>query len=90
MELLNVSEPTQEAALLTEGGHGDVVTAILDHGAFFSGKLTFEGTAQIGGQFEGEIFTTGTLIINSGAFVQAEVEADTVIINGRFEGNLFA
>ena len=33
------------------------VTAILDRGAKFDGKLTFEGTVQIGGEFTGEIFT---------------------------------
>lgn len=71
----------------TESGQ---VSAILDHGAKFEGKLTFEGTVQIGGEFKGEIFTKDTLIVNSGAFVQAEVEAETIIISGKVEGNLFA
>lgn len=66
------------------------VTAILDHGARFEGKLTFEGTVQIGGEFKGEVFTKDTLIVNKGAVVQAEIEAETIIINGKVEGNLFA
>lgn len=66
------------------------ITAILDKGSSFEGKLTFEGTAQIGGNFTGEIFTQDTLIINQGAVVSAQIEAETVIINGRVEGNLFA
>ena len=66
------------------------VTALLDHGARFEGKLTFEGTVQIGGEFKGEIFTKDTLIINEGANVFAEIEADTIIISGKVEGNLFA
>lgn len=66
------------------------VTAILDQGAAFEGKLTFEGTAQIGGEFKGEIFSKDTLVINEGSQVQAEIEADTIIISGRVEGNLFA
>jgi len=66
------------------------VTAILDHGAKFEGKLTFEGAVQIGGEFSGEIFTKDTLIVNEGASVFAEIEADTIIISGRVEGNLFA
>lgn len=68
----------------------DQVTAILDHGAKFEGKLAFEGTAQIGGEFEGEIFTQDTLIINEGAVVSAQIEAESIIIRGKVEGNLFA
>ncbi|GIL17176.1 MAG: hypothetical protein BroJett040_09270 [Oligoflexia bacterium] len=66
------------------------VTAILDSGAHFEGKLTFEGTVQIGGEFRGEIFTKDTIVINRGALVFAEIEAETIIISGRVEGNLFA
>lgn len=66
------------------------VTALLDYGASFEGRLTFEGTAQIGGAFKGEIFTKDTLIINKGSHVIAEIDADTIIISGRVEGNLFA
>lgn len=66
------------------------VTAILDAGASFEGRLSFEGTVQIGGTFKGEIFTQDTIIINEGARVQAQIEADTIIINGNVEGNLFA
>lgn len=66
------------------------ITAILDKGASFEGKLTFEGTAQIGGEFKGEIFTKDTLIINKGATVTAQIEAETIIISGRLEGNIFA
>ncbi len=66
------------------------VTAILDQGASFEGKLTFEGTVQIGGEFKGEIYTKDTLIINAGSRVEAQIEAETIIISGHVEGNLFA
>ncbi len=66
------------------------VTAILDRGASFEGKLSFEGTVQMGGEFKGEIFTKDVLIINEGAVVQAQIEADTIIISGVVEGNIFA
>lgn len=68
----------------------DHVTAILDKGAKFEGRLSFEGTVQIGGEFKGEIFTNDTIIINEGAKVQAEIEADNIVMSGRVEGNLFA
>lgn len=71
----------------TTTGH---VSAILDQGAKFEGKLTFEGTAQIGGEFIGEIFTKDTIVITQSAVIQAEIEAETIIISGKVEGNLFA
>ena len=68
----------------------DHVTAILDKGAAFEGKLTFEGTVQIGGRFKGEIFSKDTLIVNPGSMVSAQSEAENIIISGHVEGNLFA
>jgi cytoskeletal protein CcmA (bactofilin family) len=66
------------------------VTALLDQGCSFDGRLTFEGTVRIGGAFRGEIFTNDTLVINPGARVDAQIEADTVIICGLVKGNIFA
>lgn len=66
------------------------VTAILDKGTQFEGKLSFEGTVQIGGEFKGEIYSNDTLIVNESALITAQIEAETIIINGRVEGNLFA
>lgn len=66
------------------------LTALLDQGASFEGKLTFEGTVRIGGSFKGEIFTHDTLVINPGAKVEAQIEADVVIISGAVTGNVFA
>ena len=66
------------------------VTAILDHGSSFQGRLTFEGTVQIGGEFKGEIYTKDHVVITAGSFVEAQIEADTITISGHVEGNLFA
>jgi cytoskeletal protein CcmA (bactofilin family) len=66
------------------------VTALLNQGASFDGKLTFEGTVRIGGKFKGEIFTKDTLVIGPGAHVQAQIEAETVILSGYVKGNIFA
>src|SRR5580658_5185574 len=74
------------AELETQGA----VTALLEKGASFDGRLTFEGTVRIGGNFKGEIFTQDTLVINSGAHVEAQIEADVVIISGHLSGNVFA
>ena len=66
------------------------ITAILDKGAAFEGNLTFEGTVRIGGSFKGEIYTKDTLIIDPGADIEAQIEAEVVIISGVVKGNVFA
>ena len=66
------------------------LTALLDEGSNFEGKLSFEGVVRIGGTFKGEIFTRDTLVVNPGAFVEADVEADVVVISGTFVGSVAA
>ena len=66
------------------------VTALLDRGASFDGNLTFEGTVRIGGKFRGEIFTKDTLVVDPGADIEAQIEANIVIISGTVKGNVFA
>ena len=66
------------------------VTAILDKGTSFEGNLTFEGVVRIGGNFKGEIYSKDTLIIDPSAQVEAQIEAEVVIISGIVKGNVFA
>ena len=66
------------------------VTALLDKGATFEGNLTFEGVVRIGGKFRGEIFTKDTLVVDPGADIEAQIEANIVIISGTVKGNVFA
>jgi cytoskeletal protein CcmA (bactofilin family) len=67
-----------------------LVTAVIDHGCEFEGKLCFHGTVRIGGTFRGEIYTPDTLIIGEGAKVDAEIDAGTIIISGEVNGSLRA
>jgi cytoskeletal protein CcmA (bactofilin family) len=69
--------------------HGSV-TAVIDHGCDFEGKLCFQGVVRIGGTFRGEIYTPDTLIIGEGARVDAQIEAGTIIISGEVNGTLRA
>jgi cytoskeletal protein CcmA (bactofilin family) len=84
--LPNLANPANPAPV----AHAGHLTALLDYGASFEGRLTFEGTVRIGGNFKGEIFTQDTLVINPGARVEAQIEADVVIISGTVVGNIFA
>lgn len=80
------TEPIRPSPEVREGE----VTALLDRGSHFEGRLTFEGTVRIGGHFKGEIFTHDTLVILSGAVVEAQIEADTVILSGEVSGTISA
>lgn len=66
------------------------ITVVLQKGCHLEGKLQFEGTARIDGEFKGEIFTPDILILGDDAQVSGQIEADVVIISGRFDGNIFA
>lgn len=65
-------------------------TTLLGKGSAFDGKLTFEGTVRIDGEFSGEIRTEGTLIVGESAAVKADIEADIIRVEGTVNGDLRA
>lgn len=66
------------------------ITVVLEKGCRLEGRLEFEGTARIDGQFKGEIFTPDILIIGDDARVTGQVEADVIVVSGQFDGELIA
>ncbi len=68
----------------------EAVTAIIEQGCEFEGKLFFHGTVRIGGGFRGEIYTPDTLIISEGARVTGDIEAGCVVISGEVTGTIRA
>lgn len=62
------------------------INGLLDKGCTFEGKLTFDGTVQINGNFNGDIFSDGTLVVGPDAHVNAKIMVNTLIVNGRIEG----
>lgn len=68
---------------------GDL-TAFLDRGARFEGKLAFEGHVRLNGEFKGEIRAEGTLIVGEGAHIEAQVSVDTLVVSGTIVGDVVA
>ncbi len=66
------------------------ITVVLQKGCHLEGRLQFEGTARIDGNFKGEIFTPDILVIGDEANVTGQIEADVVVISGHFDGDIFA
>ncbi len=62
------------------------INGLLDRGCSFEGKLAFDGTVQINGDFRGEILSDGTLVVGSEAKVDARIQVDTIIIEGHVQG----
>ena len=50
----------------------------------FSGELTFDG------KLDGEIHTDGTLNLGDGAVVNGNINAQTVVVRGKINGNITA
>ena len=66
------------------------ITTILGRGASFDGKLTFEGSVRIDGEFKGHIETSGRLLIGEHARVEASVSAGEVVVEGELRGDVVA
>jgi len=64
------------------------IKAFLGKGAKFTGKLIFNGAVRIDGDYQGEIFGEGSLIIGEGALVEADISADSVSISGEVHGKI--
>jgi cytoskeletal protein CcmA (bactofilin family) len=64
------------------------VRAFLGKGAEFTGKLMFNGAVRIDGDFKGDIFGNGTLVIGEGAEVEADIHADSVLVSGMVRGQI--
>jgi len=72
----------------SEGAGSGRVAALLGPGSAFEGKLVFEGTVQIEGQFTGEIRSKDTLVVGKTGKVQGEILVGTAIIHGEVTGNI--
>ncbi len=66
------------------------LTAFLDKGSRFEGKLHFDGHVRLNGEFKGDIRAEGTLIVGEGATLEAQISVDTLIVSGSITGDIVA
>lgn len=75
-------------------GKGDIrsgeLEAFLGRNTSFEGKMGFEGMARLDGKFDGEIFSGDILIIGENASINAEINVDTLVVDGKVSGNVSA
>lgn len=66
------------------------IKAFLGPGSQFEGRLVFNEIVRLDGAFRGEVTSNDTLIVGDSADLQAEVAVGTLILSGRFKGNIKA
>ena len=70
--------------------HQNEMSALIEEGAKFEGNLSFQGMARIAGVVNGSIFSNDTVIISEGALVNADINANIILISGSVKGNIKA
>lgn len=76
-----------EAAPAPSSGH---LSAFIDQGSEFEGKLSFKDTVRIDGIFRGEITSENTLLVGETGEIEATVHSQTVVVCGLVTGNIYA
>lgn len=66
------------------------LSAFIDQGSEFEGKLSFKDTVRIDGCFRGEISSQNTLVVGESGEIMATVRSRNVIVSGTVTGNIFA
>jgi len=83
------TSPAPAASSSGSGGFGNL-TAFIDQGSEFEGKLSFKDTVRIDGTFSGEITSDNTLIVGESGQIHATIRSVCVVISGLVEGDIHA
>jgi cytoskeletal protein CcmA (bactofilin family) len=79
----------KDAPVSSSGGVG-ALTAFIDQGSEFSGKLSFKDTVRIDGRFDGEISSENTLIVGETGSITATIRSQMIVISGEVHGEITA
>jgi len=63
---------------------------LLGRSVDFKGVVSFDGTVRVDGRVEGEIHTTGTLIVGEHAVIEGIVSAGVLMNSGKINGTITA
>jgi cytoskeletal protein CcmA (bactofilin family) len=83
-------EEGSSTAAPTPPSNPGALTAFIDQGSEFEGKLTFKDTVRIDGRFQGEISSENTLIVGKSGEVEASIRSTNVVVNGTVVGDIQA
>jgi cytoskeletal protein CcmA (bactofilin family) len=86
----NESAPRASAATPASSAGPGGLTAFIDQGSEFEGKLSFRDTVRIDGRFRGEIASENTLIVGESGEIDACIHSKNIVISGSVEGDVIA
>jgi cytoskeletal protein CcmA (bactofilin family) len=66
------------------------VVGLIGNGMTVEGKLSFNDTVKIDGNFTGEIQSSGTLVVGESGYVKGQIKVGHAIITGEVKGTLEA
>jgi cytoskeletal protein CcmA (bactofilin family) len=66
------------------------LTAFIDQGSEFEGKLNFKDTVRIDGSFRGEITSENTLLVGETGQIDATIHSQAVVVCGVVTGDIIA
>ena len=72
------------------GSSSGGLSAFIDQGSEFEGKLSFKDTVRIDGRFRGEITSENTLIVGETGEIEASIRSKTVAVSGSVTGDIIA
>ncbi len=78
----------KERSQQVEQGNENIT--LLGKGSDFKGIVSFDGTVRVDGRIEGEIHTTGTLIVGEHAIIEGIVSAGVLMNSGKIKGTITA
>ncbi len=64
--------------------------AFLGKNTSFEGKMAFEGMARLDGKFDGEVSSGDFLFIGEHAVIDAQINVDNLVVDGKVSGNVSA
>lgn len=68
----------------------DEINAFLGAGTNYHGKLHFQGSVRIDGNFSGEVESDGTLVIGKEANVEGTLHVGELVLSGKLTGEVRA
>ena len=84
-------DPTASAERLAfSSANSGTADAMLGKGSKVVGALTFNGTAEIDGEVEGELSAKERLIVGESAVIKAKVYGSEIIVRGEVTGDILA
>lgn len=80
----------KEKKVMRKEAAADKIKAFLGVGSQFEGTLVFEDIVRMDGSFSGKITSKDTLIVGETAHIEADISVGTLILSGRFKGQVSA